>query len=69
MVVALLEKIQALLLLRKILSRWSRSFTLQVFVHAFVLSVLLRTRGADPLMNDSQLHPPDVEFTQAVNTR
>ena len=62
-VVALLEEIQALLLLRKILSRRPRGLTLQVLVHALVLSVLLRTRGFDPLMNNSKLHPPDVELT------
>ena len=30
-------------------------------MHPFVLAVLLRTGGRDPLVDDAQLHPPDIE--------
>ncbi len=42
---------------------------LNVFVHSLVLAVFLGTRRADSLMNDAELHPPDIEFAQPVDSR
>ena len=55
--------------------RWGKDgkrpgrLSLHVFVHALVWAVLLRTRRADSLMNDPELHPPDIEFAQPVDAR
>ncbi len=68
-VVALLEEIQLPLLLGEIRGGWRGRLPLHVFVHTLVLAVLLRARRSDSLMNDPELHPPDIELTQAVDSR
>ena len=67
-VVALLEEIQSPLLLGESRSGWPGRLPLQVFVHALVLAVLLRTRRANSLVDDPELHPPDIEFAEPVDS-
>jgi len=68
-VIALLEEIQLPLLLGEIRGRRTGRLSLHVLVHPLVLTVLLRARRADSLMNDPELHPPDIEFAQPVDSR
>ena len=42
---------------------------LQVAMHPLVRAVFLRTRGMDPLMDNPELHPPDIQRGQPVNPR
>ena len=46
---------------------WPGGLPLQGPVHPFVGAVLLRARGLDPLVADSEPHPPGVELTQPVD--
>ena len=68
-VVAVLEEIQLPLLLGQIRGGRPGRLPLHVFVHALVWAVFLGTRRADSLMNDAELHPPDIEFAQPVDSR
>ena len=68
-VVAVLEEIQLPLLLGEIRGGGPGRLSLHVFVHSLVLAVFLGTRRADSLMNDAELHPPDIEFAQPVDSR
>jgi hypothetical protein len=61
-VIALLEEIQLPLLLGEIRGRRTGRLSLHVLVHPLVLTVLLRARWADSLMNDPELHPPHIEL-------
>jgi len=61
-VIVLLEEIQLPLLLGEIRGRRAGRLSLHVFVHTLVLTVLLRARRADSLMNDPELHPPHIEL-------
>ena len=36
-------------------------------MHAFVLAVFLGTGGRNPLMDDAELHPPDIQGRQAMD--
>jgi len=68
-VVALLEEIQFPLLLGEIRAGRMGRLSLHVFVHTLVLTVLLGTRGADSLMSDPELHPPNIELAESMDSR
>ena len=68
-VVALLEPIQFPLLRDEVRGWRTSRLSLHVFVHTLVLTVLLGTRRADSLMHDAELHPPDVELAESMDSR
>ncbi len=68
-VIAMLEEIQLPLLLGQIRGGRPGRLPLHVSVHALVLAILLRTRRVDSLVNDPELHPPDIELAQPVDSR
>ena len=67
-IVAPLEEVQFLLLRREVRTRRLGRLSLHVFVHALVLTILLGTRGANSLMHDAELHPPDVELAESMDS-
>ena len=62
-----LEAVELPLLPAKSCRRRPRCPGLQGLVHSLVRTVLLRTAGPDPLMNDAELHPPNVQRAQSVD--
>jgi hypothetical protein len=38
-----------------------RGLSLEFAMHAFMLAVFLGTGGGNPLMDDAELHPPDIQ--------
>ena len=63
------ESIELPLLTSKALGRRTCRGSLQGAVHPLVRTVLLRTARSDPLMDDAELHPPDVELAQTMDPR
>jgi hypothetical protein len=61
-VVAVLKLVESLLLLSQVLSGRPGRLSLEVLVHALMLTILLRACWPDALMNDAEFHPPDVEL-------
>ena len=67
MVVALAEGIESTLLRAESAGRRTRRLSLQLAMHPLMGAVLLWTRGRDALVNDAELHPPDVQCREAVD--
>ena len=63
-----LEAVELPLLPAKTRCRRPRRPGLQGLVHPLVCTILLRTAGPDSLMNDAELHPPNVQPAQSVDT-
>jgi hypothetical protein len=69
LVVALPEAVELALLASEVAGRRPRRLALELAVHPFVGAVLLWTRREDALVNDPELHPPDVQRAQSMNPR
>src|SRR6266550_1053639 len=66
-VVLPLERVEVPLLDPTAVANRLDRFAFEGAMHPLVSAVLLRTTGTDPLMENAQAHPPDVEIGEPVD--